>query len=421
MILKLRRKFIVIAMVSVTLVMILMAVAINVTNYIATSSDMEDTLDLICGNRGTVPQFDGKKPPGDLGGDRFNAETPYSTRYFVLRYGADGTLDNADMRHIAAVTEDDVDTYLSVALESGVGSGYIGGNYRYKIVEADNGRFMAVFLDCQSEIRSLRTFALASVLVVAVCDILVYILVLLLSRRAIDPVVRNVEKQKRFITDASHELKTPLTVRTTSLRVLEMEVGKRKWIDKIKAQTDKLTELVGDLVTLSRLDEERPRVRTADFDISATVKETAESFRDFAGDNGHELVTDIAEGVTLRGDEYAVRQLVSILLDNAVKYTDPGEPVTLRMRAGKRDVTIETVNACADVDPSSLDRLFDRFYRADASRARQDSGGFGIGLSIARSIAEAHRGSVRAVCPEAGAIKISVTLRGRESGPAAEC
>lgn len=409
MINRLRRQFIMIAMLSVTLVVLLTAVSINVFNYLSTDKSLSATLQMIEENQGMIPQFPGGKP-GKPPRGQFTPETPYSTRYFVLYYSADGTLDRADMRHIAAVTEEDADRFLSVALSRGEGMGYTG-DYKYYVTRTGENRYLAIFLDCQKELHSIRTFALISLLVAAICVALVYILIWLFSKKAIEPTVKSVEKQKRFITDASHELKTPLTVIATSLKVLEMEVGRQKWIDKAQAQTEHMTRLVNDLVTLARLDEEKPPLRFVRFDISGVVAETAESFRDFAAAKGHPLEIDVAPGLSCRGDEYAIRQLVSVLLDNAVKYADNGGSIRFRLEAAPKGAVLRVSNPCAGLDTTELDKLFDRFYRPDRSRSKQ-TGGFGVGLSIARSIVEAHHGSIRAECPEDGIIQFVVALRG---------
>ena len=409
MINRLRRRFILIAVSSVTLVIVVLSLSVNLINFLSTDSDLTNMLEIIYENQGAVPDFPRGGRPDEMRDLPITPETPYSTRYFVLRYGEDGRLRNLDMRHIAAVTEADVDAYLSVAMDRGAGFGYFG-SYKYYVVPDGSGESTAIFLECRQALRSVRMFALTSALVVIVCIALVYVLVLFFSKRAIDPVVRSVEKQKQFITDASHELKTPLTVITTSLKVLEMEVGEQKWIDKAQAQAEKMGHLVGDLVTLSRLDEEKPRLQIADFPVSEAVAETAESFRDFAATQGHALALEIPSGLTYRGDEYAVRQLVSILLDNAVKYADEGSGIGLRLERTKRGVTLRVHNACTGMDPSELDRLFDRFYRVEKSRSKE-TGGFGVGLSIARSIAEAHRGSIRAECPDANTIQFTVLLK----------
>ncbi len=408
MINKLRRQFIVIAMISVTLVVLLMAISINVFYFLSTDKDLSSTLQMIYENQGMIPLFSVGKPGRPLDG-QFTAETPYSTRYFVLYYEEDGTLNLTDMKHIAAVTEEDSDRFLSVALSNGEGMGYTG-QYKYYVVRTGESQYMAIFVDCQRELHSIRTFAFISVLVVLVCIALVYILICFFSKKVIEPTAKSVEKQKQFITDASHELKTPLTIIITSLKVLEMEVGQQKWIDKAQAQTEKMTELINDMVTLARLDEEKPPLQLSEFDISSVVAEVAESFQDFAAARNHTLETDIAPGISYYGDEYAIRRLVSILLDNAVKYADSEGSIRLSLEGSKKGVVLKTSNPCTGLDSKELDKLFDRFYRPDQSRSKQ-TGGFGVGLSIARSVTEAHRGSIRAEHPSEGIIQFTAVLR----------
>lgn len=408
MINRLRRQFIIIAMLSVTLVVSLMAVSINVFNFLSTDGALSDTLQMIYENQGMIPQFSGRRPEKPPRG-QFTPETPYSTRYFVLYYSGDGTLGRADMKHIAAVTESDAGRFLSVALAHGEGMGY-KEQYKYYVVFIGANQYMAIFLNCQRELHSVRTFAVISLLVAAGCVALVFLLIWFFSKKAIEPTVKSVEKQKQFITDASHELKTPLTVIATSLKVLEMEVGEQKWIGKAQAQTEKMSELVNDLVTLARLDEEKPPVQFARFDISGLVAETAESFRDFAAARGHTLEVDIAPGLFCCGDAYAVRQLVSILLDNAVKYADDGSVIRLGLEKSKKGPVLRMSNPCTGLDEEELSKLFDRFYRPDRSRSKQ-TGGFGVGLSIARSIVEAHKGSIWAERLENGLIQFIVILR----------
>ena len=444
MIKRLRNRFIRIAMLSVTAVMLLLTIILNVANYVSTDSDLKQTLTLIYENAGTIPHSrfqlpdsaDAPTPPenddgnGDIapappdGADDsqtpqappddkvarregpFTAETPFSTRFFVLHYTSSGTLTQADLDNIASVTEDDTQEYLSAALVHGAGYGY-RGSYRYFVAQED-GENIAIFLDCYHELRAMRVVLVWSLLADAACILLVFLLVVLLSRRAIDPVVRSAQQQKQFITDASHELKTPITVIATSLKVLEMETGKQKWIDKAMAQTEKLTSLVNSLVTLSRMDEEDSPLKMEDFPVSDAVRETAESFTDFAASKGHELHLSITDGLTYRGDEYAVRQLVSILLDNAVKYALPDSPIEFSLEKAKRGVVLRSSNACEDVTPENAQKLFDRFYRADPSRS--SGSGFGIGLSIARSIAEGHHGSIRAIADD-GKITFTAELK----------
>ena len=396
MVKKLRGKFIRIAMLAVISVTVVLSLIINVANFISVNTGLTETLEMICENRGTIPPMPrGDHPFGDKKPDgKFSPETPYATRYFVLRYSADGTLLAADLKNIAAVTEEDTDPYLKTALRHGVGYGFTG-DYKYRVLQDESGEYMAVFLDCSREVSAITKIALLSLFSTVFCVGVVYVAVLLFSRRAIDPVVKASERQKQFITDASHELKTPITVISTSLKLLEMETGEQKWINKAKGQTDKLTALVNDLVTLSRMDEEQSPLHMQDFPVSDAVSETAESFRALAADRGHALEIAVASAVTYRGDEYAVRQLCSILLDNACKYTAADAPIRFTLEKGKKGIVIRTENACDNISEQDTKMLFDRFYRADPSR-NAATGGFGIGLSIARSIAEGHGGSIKA-------------------------
>ena len=394
MIRRLRKRFIRIATLAVTAVLLVLCLSVNIANYISVDSGLTNVLNVISDNRGTMPPMPHGQPPEGRPDGQLTKETPFSTRYFVLRYDGDGDLIKADLDKIAAVTEDDVGEYLSLALEHGEGYGYARG-YKYRVVYNGEDRWMAIFLDDYQEMRSVREIALVSLAAMADCVALVYVIVVLCSRRAIDPVVQASERQKQFITDASHELKTPITVIATSLKVLEMETGKQKWIDKAQTQTEKLTELVNSLVTLSRMDEEKTPLHFAPFAVSDAVRETAESFRDFAESNGHALRLEIAPELAFSGDEYAIRQLVSILLDNVVKYAAEGTGIAFSLEKTKKGVLLSSVNVSrTPLAPEELDKLFDRFYRADP--ARSGTGGFGIGISIARSIVEGHKGGIRA-------------------------
>ena len=424
---RLRKRFIRIAVLSVALVMLLLTLIVNTANFVSVNADVDSLLEIIEEGRGGFGElqlpgggegFRGDRGQGfgpsggwmDQRGDkRFNSETPFSTRYFVLNYNAEGELVSSDLSHIAAVSEDETAEYLAAALRHGEGRAYYGG-YKLSVSQQSDGSYRAVFIDCFTQLRSIRTVLLMTLLADLLCLALVYALVVVFSKKAIDPVVRSAQQQKQFITDASHELKTPLTVMTTSLKVLEMEVGQSKWIDKATAQTKKMTELVNSLVTLSRMDEEEPPITLTDFDLSAAVNETEESFRDSARAEGHEIRTEIAPDIRYHGDEAAIRQLVSILMDNAVKYALPGGEITLCVQKEHRGVVIRQSNPCEAMEPGELAKLFDRFYRADQSRSSAKKG-FGVGLSIARGIAEAHKGSISASCPREGLIEFTAVLK----------
>ena len=450
MIKRLRNRFIRIATLSVLVVMIVLSVIVNAANFLSTNSDLNDTLELIYENQGIIPTDIGEtsaeketskpspskskapdaadtaaeadaasentlteketKPSRRSSRDsQFNQETPYSTRYFVLRIHSDGEVESSNLDNIASVTEDDVGTYASVAFRHGAGTGYYK-NYKFFVEKQGSNRYMAIFLECSQELRAVQVVAFWSAVAVVVCIALVYLLVTLISRKAIDPTIQAAAKQKQFITDATHELKTPLTVINTSLSVLEMEVGQQKWIEKAKGQTSKMGALINELITLSKLDEEEPQIRKEDFCISDTVSEIADSFREAAESGGFSFQTSISPDIHFNGEVASVRRLISILLDNALKYALPESAITLTLEKKHRAILIRQTNACAPVEAAALNRLFDRFYRLDSSRSTE-TGGFGIGLSIAKSIVETHGGTIQADCPSKNLICFTVTLQ----------
>lgn len=339
---------------------------------------------------------------------QFGKEALYSTRYFVLRYNEDGSGVSADLDRIAAVDEDDISEYLEIAEKHGEGFGNTKG-YKFLVTDSGEGRMMAVFLDDWREMKSVATIAMISAAAALFCLALAYGAIVLFSKKAIDPVVKASQKQKQFITDASHELKTPVTVIATDLKLLEMDVGEKKWIDMALRQTEKLGELVNSLVTLSRLDEDESPLRAAPFNASEAVGECAASFEEYALSNGHRLNISVDENVMFCGDEYAVRQLASVFLDNAVKYASPETPIDFSLERTKRGIMLRTCNSYEGRLPDDPERLFDRFRRADESRGGE--GGFGIGLSLARSIAEGHGGAVHARCTGDGQIEFTAELR----------
>ena len=414
MIQTLRKRFIKISILAVACVMVLLFAAVNTVNFISENAKLNNILNMISDNGGEMPMFkpdmpengaqNRRKPDGD-----FNEETPFSTRFFVLYYDENGEKTDENLSQIAAVTDEETETYVKLAFSHGEGYGFTE-NYKYKVTKTDDGNYMAVFVNDSREMNTALTLLLISLGATVFCIALISLMIVLFSKKAMAPVAESYAKQKQFITDASHELKTPITVINTSLSVLEMEVGKQKWIDKAKAQCDKLKELVNSLVTLSKMDEENISLQFLDFHISDAVTETVLSFKDFAESQGHVLQTDITPDITYHGDEYAVRQLCSILMDNAIKYAAADTPIRFVMQRHKKGVTIQCENIGENMDVKELDKLFERFYRTDKSRNSQ-TGGFGIGLSIARSIAEGHRGTIRAESPDGRTIVFTAELK----------
>lgn len=224
-------------------------------------------------------------------------------------------------------------------------------------------------------------------------SLIVLLLVTLLSKRAVRPVAESVERQQQFITDASHELKTPLTLIRTNLDIIEDEQGPSPWLDDIRSETASMTQLVNHLVTLTRMNERAGSAAFEPVDLSALTAETTEAFAALAEQSGLALSSEIAPAVRVNGDARALAQLLAILLDNACKYCDDGGAIRLQLSGGKHPL-LELANNYAAVGTLATDRLFDRFYRADP--ARTQGSGFGLGLSIAKAICERHHAQISA-------------------------
>jgi Signal transduction histidine kinase len=348
-------------------------------------------------------------PPKQNTGDLFPYILPtlsgnLPSSYFYVHFLDDGTISDVNTDHIYDLEYEDAVTYAQTVLDSSTDTkqaddthkNFSKGtykNFRYQISRQGNA-YTAYFLESGYISYSLRMFRAISFITAAVSCLLVFMLVVIFSGHAVRPFAENLEKQKRFITDAGHELKTPITIVSANNELLRMNNGSCEWNDGISDQTKRMSELVGRLIELSRLDEEKPPVTRADFQLSDAAADTASAFYSAAERAGKKLSLDISPDIIYRGDEGAIRELISILLDNAVKYCDEGGKITLKLTGGHRP-TIAVSNSFKGVGKLELNKLFDRFYRAD--KARTGGSGYGLGLSIAKSIAAAHKAEIRAM------------------------
>ena len=489
---KLRRKFIAIAMLSVSIVLIAIVGTINIANYISTNEVLDARLKLIAGNGGTFPDLlergsmgeEGnttddstnketstrKEPPSDrtdvqppedmnqadlkddnlkendlkendfkendLKRHGISPESQFDTRYFTVTINSKGEVENIDTSKIASVSSENAAEYAKKLWKSGKkGDGKSGfaDNCKYLTVDED-GATMYIFLSCQRELSTIKTYILASVGISVFGLLVVFVMIYFFSGKILKPVSESYEKQKRFITDASHEIKTPLTIIDANTEVIEMMEGENEWTSSTRKQIARLTSLTEKLVFLSRMDEEATKLEMLEFSLSDAILDTAEPFKAVARTKGKKLTIDVTDKILYTGDEKTIRQLVSILLDNAIKYSgyssvscekatqtqnncvtttgDPASEIELTMRpSGKnRIITVwNTVDDTANIKKGRQDMLFERFYRTDASR-NSKTGGFGIGLSAAYAIVKAHKGKITAESKDGQSIKFTIVL-----------
>lgn len=402
---KMRRRFIASAMAAMGAVTLVLLVAVNLWNYTITTDRLDDTIDALM-TTGQEP-YSGSSSftlPDIFGSD--SPETKYMTRYFAVVYDSDGDALRVLSDYIATVSAQQALYYASDALSTGHMQGYYG-DYRY-CVKSGAAASAVIFLNASLEQQSMKTLLTVSLMVAAASLLLGFALVAAFSKKAIAPYVRNMELQKQFITDAGHELKTPLTSISTSADVLKMENGDNEWVDNIQKQTVRMSKLVKNLVTLSRLDEGVPLPDMTEFSLSDAAWEAAEPFTMRAKAQGKSFSQSISPGLAMKGDMAAVQQLISILLDNAFKYSDENGEIRLSLYPQHKNNIIEVYNTCPPDSLGDIDRFFDRFYRADSSR--KYDGGTGIGLAIAKATAQALGGSINAETADGRSIVFKVIL-----------
>lgn len=488
---KLRRKFIAIAMLSVSIVLIAIVGTINIANYMSTNEALDARLKLIAGNGGTFPDLlergsmgeEGnttddsinkgtptpKEPPSgrtdvqppedmnqadlkddnlkenDLKRHGISPESQFDTRYFTVTINSKGEVENIDTSKIASVSSENAAEYAKKLWKSGKkGDGKSGfaESCKYLTVDED-GSTMYIFLSCQRELSTIKTYILASVGISVFGLVVVFVMIYFFSGKILKPVSESYEKQKRFITDASHEIKTPLTIIDANTEVIEMMEGENEWTNSTRKQVARLTSLTEKLVFLSRMDEEATKLEMLEFSLSDAILDTAEPFKTVARTKGKKLTIDVTNGILYTGDEKTIRQLISILLDNAMKYSGcssasfekgninktnlnkttktqndcvttinqaPEIEISLKTSGKNRIITVwNTVDETANIKKGRQDMLFERFYRTDTSH-NSKTGGFGIGLSAAYAIVKAHKGKITAESKDGRSIKFTIVL-----------
>lgn len=433
MVKQLQKKFIISAMTAVTILLVVLIGGINVFNYLTTSNDNDRLMEMLCysfetstkwnadttdntqppqsinstrqnttdatGNQndtGFVPQGNGTKPPDDKknnGFGRHDKNAVDSARYAAVAIDKNGNIIRTDVTHISSLTEDEA-TAITEALKntaSGTGT-YNGFVYRISETKRADGKVI-ILLDNGMQISSFFTVLFISAGAGIFGWLLMLLLVILLSKKTIAPVARSIEKQKQFVTNAGHEIKTPLAIILANTDAMELHNGENKWSRNIRAQTLRLSGLMQNLLMLAKMDESSTKLPMCSFDISTAAEDTVNAFIEPAALKGVMIEQDIQKGLQLNGNRDSIVQLITVLLDNAVKYTESGGTISAKLSGNDKNIALSIANTCEPIDHP--EKLFDRFYRGDSART-QKNGGYGIGLSVAQAIAELHKGTITA-------------------------
>ena len=409
---RLRFKLIAVSM-AVTLVILgLIVGGINFINYKKIIDNADRTIDYLAEHYNREEDKHGppdrdEEGPFDPFDEGISPEVKFESRYFVVSFDSEGNIVMNDTGNIFSVSEEDSERYAKIIYKGNSDKGFYK-DFRYMKLTL-NGYDSVLCLDCFNSLSNTRYFLLVSLAASFVGWITVFAIVLAFSGKIIAPVSKSYEKQKRFITDAGHEIKTPLAIIEADIGVMEINGEKNEWLSDIKTQVRRLTRLTNALIHLSKLDEGKDSLKFTDFSISELVSEAVNSFTNLAKVNGKKLTAKVEPKLTLNGDIEGIRELLNIIFDNAIKYSAGEGNINFELKKKNGHIIIEASNLTENLTKENAEHLFDRFYRADASR-NSETGGHGIGLSMAKAIVEGHGGKIGAEVTEGGIIKIKVVL-----------
>lgn len=429
MIKKLQKKFIISSMAAVTIVLSIIMIIVNGVNYDNIIKSANNLLNILEDNNGVFPRNDdfindefvndglnndkkddkyikdnpGKRPE-QMG---ISKEAPFQTRYFTVEITESGNVDRIDTGKIAAISTETAKEYALALYENNKNEGIIDC-YIYRAVKTKSNT-MYIFLNVENDLNNFYTFLWTSIAVSITGLFFVLILIIIFSKKIVSPIAQSYEKQKMFITDASHEIKTPLAVIEANTEVLELENGESRWTKSTKEQVERLSELTEKLVFLAKMDEAKKALVMTEISLSDVVYEIAEGFMGIAKTKEKKFEIDVKPDVKIKADEKSIIQLISILIENAFKYSDDEGNIKVTVNNNGKHAEIVVKNTADNLKAGDYSILFERFYRLDSSR-NSSMGGSGIGLSIAKAIVDAHRGKIRAYSKDGNEIIFRVSL-----------
>lgn len=407
----LQKRFIMTAMTAISVLILFLLGAINVANIVSVKNDMNTRLHMISkrganpsdfqGNQRDIPHFMDKIEPR-LDGDKLQ-----TSPFFTVAFDENKNIIFSDSSRIPSLTDEDIKYYVEKALSQNKESGEIG-NYKYLLTQGANMKDSIVFLDTSDGFYSYIRVLVFSAVIGFVCWGIMLVFVIFLSKRAIKPIAENIEKQKQFVTNAGHEIKTPLAIIQTNAEALELYQGETKWSKNIKQQTVRLGNLMKNLLQLSKMDEGEVTIKSELFNLNQLLSKEIEQFEEMFVQNNLNVKTSLDESlVTVNGNKEQILQIISILLDNASKYAKNGTDVFVATEKVGPRTKISFENECDYLTAENPQQLFERFYRADKART-QANGGYGIGLSLAKAIAEANKYAID--CSYSANNKITFTI-----------
>lgn len=387
---QLQRRFVLGAMLVSIIVTCTIYLVITIENYEIITDGANRLIDIIVENHGEIPEF---KEDGKYVGD-INLETKFSTRYIYVKLNREGIEVESNISNISEVPSKEYSRYIQDVLKLKIDNGYYQ-NYKYKVIRDEKDNTIIVLIDCTAQLKSFDDFTRRGMIVVALGLLFVLILFTAFSKKVISPIVEGIEKQKQFIANAGHELKTPIAVILANSEVLEMteeNEEKLEIINSTKKQAERLNELTGSLLNLAKTEEGVVDINFEEFSISELVENEVSEMKSLA--KNKEITCDISDNIMIKGDRNNIKELIIILLDNAIKYSNENGKIEIHIRRqGKNGCKMRFMNTCDNPKAIDTKKIYERFYREDKSRNKKKDG-YGIGLSMAKSIVDMHKGKI---------------------------
>lgn len=391
---KLRIRFIAIASLTILIVLLSVVGVLISARHIQTVNEINKILTLISDNGGTFPSV--FKVTSELG-NTVSVDTLFQYRYFSAVIDEDGNITLLNSSSISDLTDEQVESYLTKINKSGDRSGdfrYNNHTYSYLVTDESDDSKLIVVLDSTNQVEENRTLLHLSLWMSGVSFVFFVLMVSIFSSRVIEPFIRNYERQRRFITNAGHELKTPLAIISANNELVEMMNGESEWTKSTNDQVERMTGLINSLVAMARL-EEQPEVVLTDLNFSAIVKDAAEDFKGLVIKDGKQFVMEIQPNIHVKAEEKSLFELVTLLVDNANKYCDARGTVSVKLSKANRlsKARLKISNTYAEGKNVDYSKFFERFYREDESHNNKKSG-YGIGLSMAQTMVKLFKGSI---------------------------
>lgn len=390
---RLRISFILIATLAVSASLFLFSSVLNSTYYLNNERQITRVLNLLTDNGGELSY--NSKTSSQLG---VNSEDGlYQYRYFSFVFDKNGQLQRTSTDRIASLSREDIGAIAQklANLSDDIGTLTLGETtYSYQKSDFGKGQTLIVVLDSSQYYRETNHLIHLTYLMSGISFILFAFIFTLFSGKVIKPFVRNYEKQRRFITNAGHELKTPLAIISANNELVELMNGESEWTKSTADQVTRLTGLINGLVSLARL-EEQAEVTLTDLDFSAIAEDAAEDFKGPVVRDGKIFKMQIQPGIHVKAEEKSLFELVTLLVDNANKYCDPEGTVQVKLTKNRlKRARLEISNTYAAGKDVDYSKFFERFYREDESHNNQKKSGYGIGLSMAQSMVKLFKGSI---------------------------